>query len=202
MRKPDEDPYLKLVGERIVMPRGLRLSRFTQEETLAGRTPDFRVLRLDNLVAYCEVKSPRDDWLDNQLDEAPPFTIVGGGRPDPIFNRIARHVAKAETQFDAVNADRSVLNLLAFVNHDAMSHFADLRETLTGMFHAEGGERFQIMPHISERWIGEAKRRIDLFVWINQKENRIEGYVFNEESGERVVRVCDLLGVERSEIKR
>src|ERR1700733_2636220 len=143
MRKPDEDPDLKLVNALIFMPRGLRLSRFTQEETLPGRTRDFRVLRLDNLVAYCEVKSPRDDWLDNQLDEAPPFTIVGGGRPDPIFNRIVRHVAKAATQFDAVNADRSVLNLLAFVNHDAMSHFADLRETLTGCSMRKAGSGFK-----------------------------------------------------------
>jgi len=93
MRKPDEDPDLKLIEELIFAPRGLELQRFSHQET--GRTPDFRVLRAGELAAYCEVKSPRDDWLDNQLDVAPPLQLVGGLRPDPTFNRIARHVEKA-----------------------------------------------------------------------------------------------------------
>lgn len=202
MRKPDEDPDFKLVKELIFTPRGLRLGRFTHEETQTGRTPDFRVFRLEELVAFCEVKSPRDDWLDNQLDGAPPFTQVGGARADPTFNRIARHVAKAATQFDAVNSGRSALNLLTFVNHDATSHYADLHETLTGVFHAASGERFQTMPHISERWIGEAKRRIDLFAWINARERKVEGYIFNEEDAGSVTRVCDLLGMDREKIRR
>jgi len=54
-----------------------------------GKTPDFRVVRGGELVAYCEVKSPNDPWLDEKLEEVPAFTIVGGARSDPTFNRLA-----------------------------------------------------------------------------------------------------------------
>ena len=54
-------------------------------ETLAGRTPDLRVRRGRALVAYCEVKSPRDDWLDEQLGETAAFELVGGTRSDPTL---------------------------------------------------------------------------------------------------------------------
>lgn len=110
-------------------------------------------------------------------------------------------MAKAATQFDAVNAHRSALNLLLFVNHDTHSHFADLRETLTGMFHAAGGERLQTMPHISERWIGEAKLPIDLFAWISARERGVEEHMLNEQDEERPRRVCDLMGLDRLAIK-
>src|SRR5262249_31410695 len=55
----------------------------------------------DTLKAFCEVKSPRDDWLDDQIEAASPGQIAGGARSDPTFNRIARHVDKAASQFDA-----------------------------------------------------------------------------------------------------
>jgi hypothetical protein len=201
MRRPNEIPDLELAKKLVFAPRRLRLERFKRDETLVGRTPDYRVFRGDQLVAYSEIKSPRDDWIDEKLDAAPPFTFVGGARPDPTFNRIARHVAKAATQFNAVNADRSALNLLLFVNHDTHSHFADLRETLTGVFHAADGERFQTMPHISERRIGQAKLRIDLFAWISARDRRVEGYMFNEQDKERLKRVCDLMELDRLAIK-
>lgn len=201
MGKPDEDPDLKLVEDLIFTPRGLQLRRFTQAETLAGRTPDFRVFQSGNLVAFCEAKSPRDDWLDDQLDAAAPLQLVGGLRSDPTFNRIARHVEKAASQFDAVNPARALPNILAFVNHDKASSYNDLRETLTGMFHAAGGERFATMTHISERRLGEIKRRIDLYAWIDVRSKRIQGYVFGEASPEHVKAICDLLGLDATKIK-
>src|SRR5262249_40989390 len=99
----------------------------------------------DTLKAFCEVKSPRDDWLDDQIEAASPGQIAGGARSDPTFNRIARHVDKAASQFDAVNGGHAVPNILVFVNHAVASGFGDLHETLTGMFHSESGERFPTM---------------------------------------------------------
>jgi len=201
MRGPNENPDLELAEQLVFAPRGLRLERFTRKETLAGKTPDYRVFRQDDLVAYSEIKSPRDDWLDEQLDSSPPGAIVGGARSDPTFNRIARNVAKSAAQFDAVNADRSAMNLLVFVNHDVNSHFADMHETLTGMFYASSGDKFVTMTHISEGRIGEAKRRIDLFVWISARDRKVEGYMFNDQEEERVKLVCDLMGLDRYAIK-
>jgi hypothetical protein len=201
MQKPNEDPDLRLVEELLFTPRSLVLQRFTRTETLTGRTPDFRVFRTGELVAYCEVKSPRDDWLDNQLDDAPPLQLVGGLRPDPTFNRIARHIEKAATQLESVNSARLVPNILVFVNHDRASSFNDLRETLTGMFYSADGERFETMSHISEGRLREAKLRINLYVWIDERRRKIEGYFFNEAVPEHVSKVCELLGLDASKIK-
>jgi hypothetical protein len=201
-RGPDETPDLRLVEQLIFAPPGLELHRFTHAETVARRTPDFRVFCSGNLVAFCEVKSPRDDWLDNQLDAAPEGQIVGGLRDDPTFNRIARHVEKAATQFDAVNKSRQIPNVLIFVNHDPASHFGDLRETVTGMFHAEGGERFVTMANISEGRIAAAKQRIDLYVWIDVRKTRVQGYLFNQTAIPNHVKTLgDLFGLDISKIK-
>ncbi len=200
-RKPDEDNDLALIEELIFIPKSLQLERFSQVEMQAGKTPDYRVFQAGRLVAFCEAKSPRDDWLDDQLDAARPLELAGGLRNDPTFNRIARHVEKAASQFDAVNPARRLPNILVFVNHDRASSYNDLRETLTGMFYAEGGERFETMTHISEERLGTIKHRIDLYIWIDSRTRRVQGYVFNEASPEHVKAVCDLLGLDASKIK-
>ena len=198
-RAPDEDPDLKLVEELIFAGTGLTFERFERAET---RTPDFRVRRGCALVAYCEVKSPRDDRLDEQLDGAAAFEIVGGARSDPTFNRIARHVAKAATQFEAVNADRAVPNILIFVNHADASGFADLHETLTGTFFAESGEQYKTLIHIAEGRIREARSKIDLYVWIDVKTRRAPGYLFNDANPKHVATICALLGIDKNAIER
>lgn len=200
-RGPQEDPDLRLVEDLILSPRSLVAERFSHAETVAGRTPDFRVKREGHLVAFCEVKSPRDDWLDDQLASAPSGVIVGGGRSDPTFNRIARHVQKAATQFDAVNSARAVPNILVFVNHADASHYGDLLETVTGQFYAESGERYVTLSHIADGILAEAKRRIDLYVWIDAKTRRVQGYLFNQEFPENAKALCATLGLDMSKIK-
>jgi hypothetical protein len=201
-RKPNEEPDLDLTDELLFADNNLQLERFDRAETLAGRTPDFRVRRDGELVAYCEVKSPRDDWLDEQLDSAAPGQIVGGARSDSTFNRIARHVQKAATQFEAVNDKRSVPNILVFINHADDGGFGDLQETLTGMFHTAKGERIPTMTHISNGRLGEARLKIDLYIWIDNKTRRVQGYLFNETNAAHVETLCVLLGLDRSRIKR
>jgi hypothetical protein len=151
------------------------------------------VFQAGELVAFCEVKSPRDDWLENQLSAAPPGQITGGGRPDPVFNRLARHIQKAATQFDAVNKDQIVPNILVFVNHDRDSHSGDLREALTGVFHGDSGVRYLTMPNIAEGLVGQSKRRIDLYTWIDAATKRVQGHVFSEAIPQHVATLCRLL---------
>jgi hypothetical protein len=138
----DEQPDLTLVADWLGT-HGLTTERFSQRETQTGKTPDFRVKRGDHLLAYCEVKSPNDPWLDEQLEHAPAFTLVGGPRRDSTFNRLARLINKAAEQFTAVNQDRSALNVLAYVNHVDASGFHDLQEVLTGHIRAADGMLIQ-----------------------------------------------------------
>jgi hypothetical protein len=201
-RGPDEEPDLQLVEELLFAGKNLELERFDRAETLAGRTPDFRVRHDGILVAYCEVKSPRDDWLNDKLDEAQPGEIVGGLRNDPTFRRIARHVQKAVTQFEAVNAERLVPNILVLINHADATGFSDLREALTGMFRTADGRRIPTMRAISDEWIGEVRLKVDLYVWIDAATRRIQGYLFNESNSENVDTLCELLGLDRRTIRR
>ena len=130
--RTNEEKDLALVQELLAGPAGIMLERI--EATSEGARPDFRLVSWRGFAGFCEVKSPRDDWLDEQLEQAPPLTVVGGARSDPTFNRIARNIEKAVRQFDAVNPDHGVPNVLVLVNHDDNSGFADLCETLTGQF--------------------------------------------------------------------
>jgi len=202
-RKPDEASDVSLVERLIFGQPGITLQRFEDREIVAGSTPDFKVLRCANLVAFCEVKSPRDDWLEGQIMAVPPGQIAGGVRSDPTFNRLARHVKKAASQFNAVNAGRAVPNILVFVNHADASHAGDLIETLTGTCLTDSGERIPtVRRHISERWIGQARHQIDLYIWIDRKTSSVQ-YLFNDEASTPVVAgLCDLLGLDPSNIRR
>jgi hypothetical protein len=99
-RSPDETADIDLTHELLFRPRGLALERFSPEEIGRGKTPDRRVFQGGQLVAFAEIKSPRDDWLDEQLRAAPPGIVVGGARPDPTFNRIAPQVQMGSTEAD------------------------------------------------------------------------------------------------------
>jgi hypothetical protein len=171
MKPYDEQADLDLVAAYLA-DQGLSPERFSHTETQTGRTPDFRIRQDRVVVAYCEVKAPNDPWLDELLDDAPPLTILGDARSDPIFNRLARLLTKADTQFAPVNPDRAKLNILAYVNHDDASRYYDLVETLTGYFHADDGTKHPTMLHIAEGRIGEAKRRIDAFLWLMTRHAR------------------------------
>jgi hypothetical protein len=149
-REPDEAADVALAETLVFGRPSLTLERYSRAETLAGRTPDFKVLEGRALKAFCEVKSPRDDWLDEQLDQTDAFEIAGGLRADPVFSRIARHVKKAASQFEAVNPDHDLPNILVFVNHAIQIGPNDLYETLTGYARTEGGGKIATMTHIAE----------------------------------------------------
>lgn len=98
-----------------------------------GKTPDFRVFAGNELAFYCEVKTAQEDeWLDKQWAAAPPLTLVGGSRPDPIYNRISNYISIGVGQLDAVNPAIESPNVLAIVNGDDGAGFTDLIQVLTG----------------------------------------------------------------------
>ncbi|AUN30410.1 hypothetical protein [Niveispirillum cyanobacteriorum] len=192
MRQPDEQADLELVANYLAT-RNLIVSRFEHAETQKGKTPDFRVVCGEYLVAYCEVKSPQDPWLDELLDGAQPGAIVGGMRDDPIFNRLSRHMANAAKQFDAVNPKRTAINILAFVNHDDASNFGDIREIVTGYFHATDGTRIASMLELANGRLLEPRRKIDAILWFEASEKLFVGAMINDAEPTREQLIRNLL---------
>lgn len=175
-----EEADLALVEALIAGPAGFCLQRIAAASH--QKQPDFEMISWRGLAGYCEVKSPRDDWLDEQLENAAEWTIVGGARPDPTFNRVARHILKAVEQFDAVNPDHDLPNVLVFVNHDHNSGFADMCETITGHIRSDSGQVYLTMLPIAEGLLGEKRKHVDLYVWIDacRTPRRIGGWLMTD----------------------
>ena len=166
----------KLDGEgrvqRYLTANGLRVEGFTKTEMREGKTPDFRVFAGNELAFYCEVKTAQEDErLDQQLAAVPPGTLAGGSRPDPTPNRVSNYIYSAVGQLDAVNPAIRLPNVLAIVNGDDGAGFTDLVQVLTGNAYCGGGE---VVPNMfreySEGRIREAKRRVHLYLWFNQRK--------------------------------
>ncbi len=199
-RAPAEQHDLDLVAARLA-ERRVRAERFTDAEVKAGKTPDFRLFRDGHLVGYCEVKSPRDEWLDDLLKNAAPFQIAGGLRDDPTFSRIAGLVRKAVKQLDAVNPDRRLPNVLAFVNWANGNHFRDLDETLTGHVRLADGGKVPTMIKIAEGRMRDEKLRIDAYVWFDGQWQKAEGIFFTQSNLSHCDAVCSWFNVDPSKIR-
>ena len=153
-------------AEDYLKEHSLRPERFSKKEMRLGKTPDFRVFKQADLVAYCEAKHVQhDDWLDEQWKEAQPLQIVGGSRPDPIFNRIGNHIHEAVQQFNAVNPEHTYPNVLVFANSDSQCSAEDLRSVLTGEFRVKGGAAEKIYEQYSDGRIRNEKFVIDMYIW-------------------------------------
>ncbi len=159
-------------GERVALDllirHGLRGERFSKDEMKKSKTPDFRVFKDDQFIFFCEAKHVQyDDWLDKQLDEAPPLKLVGGLRPDPVYNRLTTHIHTAAKQFLAVNPEHKSPNVLVFTNSDHHCGMTDLVSVLTGNSYSDSGSIDPIFKEFSEGRIREEKHWIDLYVWHN-----------------------------------
>ena len=109
-RGPNEQADLDFINELIFAAVGLDLQPFDEVDLKKGPTPDRRVFKGGEQVAFTELKSPRDDRLDDMLDGTSGELV---GYADVSFRdkhveRTARHIAKAARQFRAVNPQRAL----------------------------------------------------------------------------------------------
>jgi len=59
------------------------------------------------------------------------------------------------------------------------------------------------MKHISDGSIANAKMETDLYVWVDARDRRLEGYIFNEGAmPDHVESLCEIFDLERSSIHR
>lgn len=179
---------------------GLRSEKFDKKQLGIGKTPDFRVYINGELIFYCEVKNAQKDmWLDEKFEKAALGEIVGGLRKDPVFNRLSAHIHKARKQFDAVNKDENLPNVLACCNEDQQSGFLDLLAVTTGNFFAEGGAVFPIYKNFSEGRIKADIEKIHLFIWIDaHKPHR---FLFNTINSKYQNELCSIFGFDPKKLE-
>lgn len=193
-------------GESIVSNyltgRGLSVQRFDKAAMRQSRTPDFRVLASGHLAFYCEVKTAQEDeWLEKQLDVAPPGTLAGGLRPDPTYNRVSNYVHSAAGQFDAVNAGCEHPNVLAIVNNESESDRLDLLAVLTGNAYTDSSGPIRMYGNFSDGRIREEKYRIHLYLWFDA--GKPEPFkIWTQSHSEHHAALCGYLGINPASIKQ
>jgi hypothetical protein len=124
-----------LTAEHFFRLKGLIAERIP--ETVI-KTPDFKVRRDAEVVAFCEVKSPQnifEERVNNAITSGRAGVIeIGYGNDYRQARCIERAAQKAAPQFDAANPSHSVPNILMVVNHDAHADVEDFVQELTGTF--------------------------------------------------------------------
>lgn len=196
----DFEMVKKLVfGKHKVFP-----NRFKQKEMDGKKTPDFKLMKDGQLRGYCEVKSPDDKWVFDFPSDLKPDELRAEVRPDPAAPNLALHIEKAAQQFDSVNPDHALPNILAFVNHARLRGPFDLRHVLEGIQETDGRRGFLIhdkeekeVPGEWQKRVWKAAKSIDLYVWIDAHKGT---WVYRQPLGaKRLAEACDLLGIKMPE---
>jgi large subunit ribosomal protein L30 len=155
----DEGADAALMRELAFAANNIVLESYTNTERNKGKTPDFKLVSNGVLCGFCEMKSPRDDYVF-ALDQ----DGIGIRRNLPHYRKLGSHIRQAAAQFDAVNPDHCLPNLMIFVNHAPAIERRDLHATVSGL-PVEGG--LFVLPRKLQGQVCDAARRIDLFIWID-----------------------------------
>jgi large subunit ribosomal protein L30 len=190
----NEDADKRLIHNLIFQPRHIQAEDIPEG---AGKTPDFRLLKDGALRAYGEMKAPTDGDLFDFPADLLPGEVRVEVRGDPAIFNLARHIANAARQFDAVNPDRAHPNILIFVNHARRKGLTDLRMALEGIPTPDGGQLFPLVNE-DDKWdvqkdVWEAAHSIDLYVWVDPKKQSWQPLC--PAGARRLAEACDLLGV-------
>jgi ribosomal protein L30 len=199
----DEMADRELTRALIFTPRQLLLQAFTEEEMRGRKTPDFKLVNDGHLLGYCELKSPRDDWIFHVPADLNPEEIREEVRHDPAAHNLARNIGKAAEQFQAVNPDHQLPNLLVLVSHARLRDRADLHMAIAGIEMPDGSRRFLLVDSKEKDWnkawekqkkLWKAAREIDVFFWIDAHTRSCK-HVVNLDAVRRS-EACKLLGIE------
>jgi ribosomal protein L30 len=190
----DEDADRRPLRNLIFEPRRIRAEGIPEDQ---NKTPDFKLVKDGALRAYCEMKSPTDGDLFDFPDDLAPGEIRAEVRKDPAIFSLARLIAKAAKQFEAVNPDRAVPNILVIVNRARRKGPADLRMALEGI-RAPDGRRFFPLVNDEDKWgvqegVWKAARGIDLYMWVDPQKRT--WHAFRPTGTQRLAEACNLLGI-------
>jgi hypothetical protein len=148
---------------------GLKPERLMESETQNIRTPDFKVTNLKNDFSFFfEVKS-----LNTKIGE-------DGLLHTRIFNIFTATIHNAFGQFNAVNFNHSIPNILVYVSHNFQIDWRSFRDFIQG--HTEvydnlGNKRKANFKQISFSNYNDEMKQIDLFVFLQGEKQPC--YFFN-----------------------
>jgi large subunit ribosomal protein L30 len=184
-RTPDEAADAALMKRVLFDLHGLTLERVTKRKDEKG--PDFKIKKGQDFVGFCELKSPRDDWMLEPVQGDNPEM-----RQDPFYRNLANHIETAMMQFDAVNPDHAVPNVLVIVNHALDKDRRDLRMVFEGV-PVPNGDPIHVMA--KQQQMQDAAKRIDLFFWIDAREPLPPSPLFAA-NARHAKAACDLFGID------
>jgi large subunit ribosomal protein L30 len=195
----DEEADEALMRQLLFKGQIVEAVRLPSGET---KTPDFKVMKNNELKGYCELKSPRDDWIFAIPKDLKPGEIRQENREDPTAHALARAIGKAAAQFDSVNPDHAQPNILVITSHARLREPADLHLAIAGLRMPDGRRRFLLVDpnerDFKKAWekqhqLWEDAKRIDLFYWIDAHTKTVRHVVNND--GLRYREACDLMNI-------
>jgi ribosomal protein L30 len=158
----DEAVDVALMRELAFDGNEIALEPYSDATLKSGKTPDFKLFGNGKLIGFCEMKSPRDDYIFER-PEPGEFAIR---KNLPFHRKLGSHIRYAASQFDAVNRDHGLPNILVFVSHSPEIERRDLHLTVGGL-PATDGKRIFMLGCKMQKQVLEAARKVDLFLWID-----------------------------------
>jgi hypothetical protein len=165
----DETADRALMCELAFDPNSIVPEAYSDAELKKGKTPDFKLFVNGALRGFCEMKSPRDDFIF----ETPAEDEAAVRENLPYYRKLGGHIRHAAEQFGAVNPDHKLPNVLALVSHCPDIERRDLMATIAGLLVPGSDRRIFMLSRKMQQQVLDAARRIDLFLWIDaQKRTR------------------------------
>ena len=188
----DEAADAALLRELIFDRNNIVPELYSLAERNQGKTPDFKLPKEGRVRGFCEMKSPKDDFIFE--NPAPGDFAVRENLP--FHRKLGGHIRKAAEQFDAVNPDHSLPNILAIVNHAPDIERRDLHMTIAGLPARDGKPVFMLCPKMQEDTL-KAARKIDLFLWVDAQKRTCQHVSVNGAPHQQTA--LDLLGLENTD---
>jgi large subunit ribosomal protein L30 len=190
-RKPNEAADVKLAQDLLRLPPNVAWQRFLKKEKNKP-TPDFKILKDGVLAGYCEVKSPRDDRAFEPQNPKP-GEIFMKKRMNPAAKNLERQISDAVEQFDSVNPDHALPNVLIIANHAIGRDPANLQMLIEGVPMPDGS-KVPMLPGGRQREVRQKARRIDLIVWIDVANQTC--VCIRPIGASHLADACDLFGID------
>ena len=95
----DEAADAALLRELAFDPQAIVPEPYPDADRKRGKTPDFKLTKGGNLSAYCEMKSPRDDYIFEMPADGGPFIR----KNVPFYRKLGSHVCQHDHDHPDIN---------------------------------------------------------------------------------------------------